>query len=374
MMAGVCALAVCANAEDAGTITKKTAERYRNLAGYRLEGSYEVFQGNSRGSGELAGAKFVVEGDGGTKKLHIEYKGPQVSMSLISNGETTWTYLASDKTYTKVDAVESSGGEEEEGAAENDNLLTTIYQMVVTRYASMDSGSLHSELEGEQEVKTTDGKQRCWVMVTQLPNQVQKSWISEETYLVLRSEITGPGRTKLTSSLKRFNLEKQDEADFTFVPSGKVKLVDELSVFRSSASFIGRPAADFALKDLDGQQVQLSELHGKVVVLDFWATWCPPCRRELPAINKLAEEERGKDVVVLGINNEGKGTVKNFNKKYQYNFTTLEDSGGKVQRNYRASSIPNVFIIGKDGVILRHFVGTREEQELRAAILQAQQR
>ena len=316
----------------------------------------------------------MVAGDGGAKKLHIEYKGPELSMSLISNGETTWTYLGSDKTYMKVDAVESSGDDnsEADGSSGNDNLLTTIYQMLVTRYTSFDSSSLPSELQGEQEVKTNEGKQRCWLVVTRLPNQIQKSWISEQNYLVLRSELTGPGRNQLNLSLKRFELAKQDEADFTFVPSSKAKLVDELSVFRGSATLIGKPAADFALKDLEGQEVQLSELRGKVVVLDFWATWCPPCRRELPAINKLAEEWRGKGVVVLGINDEGKGTVKSFNKKYEYNFTTLQDAGGKVHRSYRATSIPNVFIISKDGVILRHLVGARDEQELRSAISQAQ--
>ena len=70
----------------------------------------------------------------------------------------------------------------------------------------------------------------------------------------------------------------------------------------------------------------------------------------------------------LGINDEGAGTVKSFNKKNNYTLTTLEDKSGKVHRAYRASAIPSVFVIGKDGLIVKHFVGSREEDEFMTAL------
>jgi peroxiredoxin len=155
--------------------------------------------------------------------------------------------------------------------------------------------------------------------------------------------------------------------EFTFNPPANARPVDELNL-PGRPAFIGRPATEFTLKNVDGEPVSLSAFRGKIVVLDFWATWCPPCRRELPTIDKLASELRDKDVIFLGINDEGAATVKSFNKKHEYTFTTLEDTHGKVHHAYDARAIPSVFVIGRDGIIKKHFVGSREEPELLAAI------
>ena len=96
--------------------------------------------------------------------------------------------------------------------------------------------------------------------------------------------------------------------------------------------------------------------------------------RELPATNKLSEKLRDQNVVFLGINDDGTGTVRNFNKKNGYTLTTLEDTSRKAHRDYMANAIPAVFIIGRDGVIVKHFVGTREEPDLVRAIEEAGKR
>ena len=129
----------------------------------------------------------------------------------------------------------------------------------------------------------------------------------------------------------------------------------------------GQKAADFALKSLDGQPVELSSLRGKVVVLDFWATWCGPCRRELPIVDKL-REEFGDEVRFLGINAEDSGTVKGFLKKNAYGLTMLMDSKRTVNRTYGVHAIPTLFVIDRDGVIRQHFIGGREARELHQAI------
>lgn len=103
-------------------------------------------------------------------------------------------------------------------------------------------------------------------------------------------------------------------------------------------------------------------------MLDFWATWCGPCRRELPTIEKMNQSYKNSDVVILGINDEDTGIVRSYVKKNGLSFPVLMDGNRKVHAAYHMRSIPSVVIIGRDGVIAKHFIGGRGEEELRAAV------
>src|ERR1700734_3224041 len=129
----------------------------------------------------------------------------------------------------------------------------------------------------------------------------------------------------------------------------------------------GSRASSFALKTLDGDPVALAQTRGQVVVLDFWATWCPPCRAELPSIEKLRTEFAGH-VQFFGVNDEDSGIVKNFLKKNSYELTVLMDGKREVHRQYGVSAIPTMFIIDKQGVIREHLIGSRSEAKLRQAL------
>ena len=115
---------------------------------------------------------------------------------------------------------------------------------------------------------------------------------------------------------------------------------------------------DFTLQDLEGKPVSLSDYKGKVVFIDFWATWCPPCRASIPAVENLYEQYKdNEDFVVLGINlQEDKDTILQFMKKQKMNYPVLL-SDKKVISNYKISSIPRFFIIDKNGEIYNKYVG-----------------
>lgn len=117
-------------------------------------------------------------------------------------------------------------------------------------------------------------------------------------------------------------------------------------------------STDFTLNDLDGRQISLSDYKGKVVFLDFWATWCPPCRASIPEVEKLYQEfSDNEDVVILGINlQEDKDTIVKFMKKQEMNYTVLL-SDNKVLSNYQIRSIPAFFIIDRDGEVFNKYVG-----------------
>lgn len=102
-------------------------------------------------------------------------------------------------------------------------------------------------------------------------------------------------------------------------------------------------------------------------VLDFWATWCPPCRVELPSIEK-PRAEFGDSVQFYGVNNEDPGKVKSFVNGNHYGLAVLLDGKAQVHRLYGVSAIPTVLIIAKQGVIREPIIGSRSESSLRKAI------
>ncbi|MBI2350186.1 MAG: redoxin domain-containing protein [Deltaproteobacteria bacterium] len=129
-------------------------------------------------------------------------------------------------------------------------------------------------------------------------------------------------------------------------------------------------APDFSLSDLHGNTVNLHDLKGKVVFLNFWATWCPPCRLEMPAMEKLHEEFRSQGLVVLAINyREGAAEIKSFLKEHQLTFPVLLDRGGNAFELYRAWSLPTTYLIGKNGEIVGRAVGYRDWHDKQARAL-----
>lgn len=121
------------------------------------------------------------------------------------------------------------------------------------------------------------------------------------------------------------------------------------------------PAPDFALKDLDGNVVSLKDLRGKVVFVNFWATWCPPCRLEMPLMEELHKEFGNQDLEILAINyREGPEEIKAFYDQYHLTFATLLDREETVFDLYRAWSLPTTYLINKRGEIVGRVVGYRD--------------
>ena len=129
----------------------------------------------------------------------------------------------------------------------------------------------------------------------------------------------------------------------------------------ASAPDRGTVAPDFTLVTLDGKNVRLTDYRGQVVFLNFWATWCPPCRREMPSMEKLHKLMKGYDFVILAVNIDKKTTyhVQSFIKKEGYSFPVLHDVTKEVASNYAVGSIPTTLIIDKNGVIASRLIGGR---------------
>ncbi|PAB58385.1 TlpA family protein disulfide reductase [Anaeromicrobium sediminis] len=142
-----------------------------------------------------------------------------------------------------------------------------------------------------------------------------------------------------TNTAQEENVEKAPEEKADEKPSAEEELA------------VGKPAPKFTLKDLNGKDVSLSDYKGKIVLINFWATWCAYCDMEMPDLEKLNKEN--DDLVVLAVNvREGKDIVEKYIKEGKYTFPVALDESGDVSAKYLVSAFPTTYFVDKEGLLL----------------------
>ena len=131
------------------------------------------------------------------------------------------------------------------------------------------------------------------------------------------------------------------------------------------------PMPNVILEDLDGKKVSLSEFKGKVILVNFWATWCPPCRAEIPSFIELYDAHKDEGFVIVGfaVDREGKAKVAPFAAEQKINYPVLPDPEGVAVDAFRpGAGIPTTFLVGRDGQIRDKLVGLRPHEYFEARI------
>jgi peroxiredoxin len=204
-------------------------------------------------------------------------------------------------------------------------------------------------------------------------------WIDSKSNFVVKDDSTvtssTPTDSATTHSVATFSVAgvspRTDEQLFSFDPN-KVQAKPRRELQQQAArSSVGTRAPDFALSDLQDRSVRLSALKGKVVLMDFWATWCLPCRAELPKVELLHRDFADKGLVVLGVDDEESKEQTAFLSKFGYTFRSLADSTQQVKNLYGVGGIPTTVLIDREGTIQVFETGSSSYDTLRDAIRKA---
>jgi peroxiredoxin/outer membrane lipoprotein-sorting protein len=222
----------------------------------------------------------------------------------------------------------------------------------------------------------------------QKDNSIVQIMADPQSHLIrqMTFDLTGPlkqRRPDLTRAVITIDYTKvtadepaKDEM-FAWSPPPGAKDGDTMAAARpldapTASELEGKPAPEFKLASLDGKTVSLSDLKGEVVILDFWATWCGPCRLSLPHLDELYKAQKDKGVEVFALDEqEAKDDVEAFVKKTGLSVPVLLDSEGKAGSQYGVTGIPQTVVIGKDGKIAKIIVGFDPDsspQELQKAV------
>lgn len=167
-----------------------------------------------------------------------------------------------------------------------------------------------------------------------------------------------------------FTVNKKDEANES--KSVEVTKSESTQNAEGKDADVQYAAPDFELTTLNGEKVILSDYQGKKVILNFWATWCPPCKAEMPHMQKFYEKYKDQGVEILAVNltsqDKGVDKVKAFVEENGLTFPILLDEEGVVGQNYQIATIPTSYMIDTEGNIVKKVVGPMDEEMMESLI------
>jgi len=365
-------------------LVDSVAAHYGRMTAYHFEGqSHSVVIGDSLPAPMSVDVPFLYAAKR-PRRLRNDVRNPNFMSLFVADGESLWVMAPALQQYM-VGPAPVLSPERPLPAGTGTAIEPLLGLAAMTR-------NLREVAEaGRDTVLTTAGPVSCRKLrltyapdstnpaMTVLPRTV---WVDEARRLLLRDSISvqlappGGGRMR-SSQVQRFVLADDasggpDSLYHARVPAGYSRVTQFGAAAPPPPELAGKVASPFRLAALDGRTVSLAARRGKVVVLDFWATWCGPCRRWMPTVAKLERELAGRNVEFWAVNvRETRAQVRQFVRENKLAVPVLLDPSGKVADAYGADSIPLTVVIGKDGRIVTALVGLHPEEDLRAALRSA---
>lgn len=373
--------------------------RYGRLDHYRFEGHVQVVIRGEKVNQQVDVP--VLYAFARPAQFRTEMQNPAMASLLVSDGDTLTISAPSLHQYMRQPAPSLLPGGGNEGLARQIDPLREYVRMAATATSVRELG--------RDTVETADGAiPTVRLEVTTPPDTAARNlvmhprvlWVDPITSQVLRDSVRtdvahpqlGPVTSLQTTRQVRFSTARPEDSIFQFIPREGDRQVSQLGAPSAARSELdGTPAPGFSLQRLPSatvtakprtararaaaaaaQTVNLSALKGQVVVLDFWATWCGPCRRWMPIVDRASAEFSKKGLKVFAVNlRETDEQVRAFIQKTNVSVPVLMDRDGSVGAAYGASSIPLTVVIGRDGKVVRTLLGAHPEEDLREALREA---
>lgn len=330
-------------------VLARTAAAYKQLRGYQFRVTVQTIRG-----GRVSERRYLTSG--AQARYRVEEEGAAGELR-VSDGQTAWVLDRAAGEYVKAAAGETP----------------------IREFEEIDAGAPKAAVNRE-EVLVVDGRPRATFVV----RVVRDRWpagvpagtdyamyrIDKATSAVVKAIYYVEGVTEIRLYTTVIWDRAMPESLFAFTPPASAKQVPSAPAPAVRPyQLAGASAPDFALTDITGRKVALSGLRGHVVVLDFWATWCPPCRKAMPALQKMQDELGPKGLVVLGLDvGEEAAPVKVFAKEQQYTFTLLLGAEPDVTAKYFVEAYPTTFVVDRSGRIVFRALGGGGTADLRAAV------
>ena len=365
--------------DDAMQLVKRVSETYRGLTSYEIE-AVVTHEQRWESARELSESSVIMAEDK-SGKFRLESKHPLSGGLEASDGKTLWEYWAMGRQYVKKSVEPGS-----DAAGEN-AFLPENYVKRYRQLAEKASGARWLR----EETLSLDGKDvRCAVIevdletdpaMKKMPESAHTLWIDKQNAMILQEkwdskmEMMGAATEGCNTVVYKSIHIGQPVADvlFTFTPPANSKEVTDLAfpMPRPKKLLTPQPSSDFTLSTWEGKKTSLSDFKGKTVLLDFWATWCMPCRESAPLMEKLNAEFGSKGLATLAVDfGEDVDAVKGYLAHNPSPLPNLLDPDNKVAGLYSVSSVPTFILISKDGKVTYRTsdFSDRTEADLRAAL------
>jgi thiol-disulfide isomerase/thioredoxin/outer membrane lipoprotein-sorting protein len=332
----------------ARAVLKRVTEAYLGLANARLEMTQTVDRSTSK-----SGARTILHSVlliAQPHKFRLENSGGGEPGILIADGRTLWQLYPQTNEFTSMPQGDQP-----------------FARSPLAQYALLEKMRGFAKVTGHESLFGTD----CSVVRIERERKVvQTLWIDNSTSLVRKETSEEPSEGYSDgASFKRETLwttlktgAPESPALFTYDPAGTGAKSRTQLRLEAPVSMKNQPAPDFALRDLDNREVRLSELRGKVVLLDFWATWCGPCRAAFPMMESLHRSFQEKGLVVLGIDDEPPQIARAFLRQNGYLAPSLVDANQDAATKYRVGGIPTTVLIDREGKVVYYGLGISNEQ------------
>lgn len=361
-------------ATDAKAIIKRLAEFYRQQKTFefafdqKLSAQFNGVKNNAESTARVAIER--------PNKLSLRQKSSQPSVDIVSDGEHLSMSIAALKQYTQAAAPKTLDELFADplvmGGAGGRGPLFDLF--ADDPYKSLMEGVTNEEYAGLEKIGDVEAHHlkleqnefdwELWVAVGERPLLLQAAFDMKKSLAAggAGDEQLKNAQFNIVQHYTNWQFDKTPTADtFSFQPPAGAKKVD--SFFGGEepevSPLVGKPAPDVEQELLDGGHFSLKEQKGKkIVILDFWATWCGPCVREMPIVAKVADEYREKGVALYCVNQrEETDAIQKFLEEKKLNVTVSRDADGKAGNAYGVQGIPTLVLIDKAGVVQSVHVG-----------------